>query len=135
MSVVSEWELLLMPIYEYRCKDCGKVSEFQMKMSDPNPEICPTCGRPALHKIMSLPSFQLKGGGWYSDAYDGKSNKAGSKGDESPNSEAAPVPAPAAPPASTMPAAPAVASSSTSTTASSPAPSSGPSIPSRAAKS
>ncbi len=72
-----------MPIYEFRCKDCGKVSEFQMKMSDPNPQNCPTCGEPSLSKIMSLPSFQLKGGGWYSEGYDGRSNKASA----SPNSE------------------------------------------------
>ena len=67
-----------MPIYEFRCKECSKVAEFQMKMSDPNPRTCPTCGQQGLSKIMSLPSFQLKGGGWYSDAYDGKSNKAAS---------------------------------------------------------
>ncbi|RYZ59646.1 MAG: zinc ribbon domain-containing protein [Proteobacteria bacterium] len=111
-----------MPIYEFRCKDCGNVSEFQMKMSDPNPEVCPTCGHPALTKIMSLPSFQLKGGGWYSDAYDGKSNKAGSsKGAESPNSEAAPAPAAAAPAATPAApsAAPAAGSGSSSSSSSS----------------
>ncbi|MES2744309.1 MAG: zinc ribbon domain-containing protein [Bdellovibrionota bacterium] len=88
-----------MPIYEYRCKDCGNVSEFQMKMSDPHPSTCPTCGHNTLSKIMSLPSFQLKGGGWYSDAYDGKSNKAasGPKGEGSDSSSAsAPAAAPAA---------------------------------------
>lgn len=67
-----------MPIYEFRCKDCGKVSEFQMKMSDPNPQTCPTCGEHSLSKIMSLPSFQLKGGGWYAEGYDSKSNKSAS---------------------------------------------------------
>ncbi len=82
-----------MPIYEFRCKDCGKVSEFQMKMSDPNPQNCPTCGEPSLTKIMSLPSFQLKGGGWYSEGYDGRSNKASaspkSEGSESSGSKEA----------------------------------------------
>jgi len=121
-----------MPIYEFRCKDCGKVSEFQMKMSDPNPQICPTCGHPALAKIMSLPSFQLKGGGWYSDAYDGKSNKAGSKGAESPNGDAA---AAADVPAAASAATSTPAAVSSTSTASGPATSSGPSTPSKTAKS
>lgn len=96
-----------MPIYEFRCKECGKVSEFQMKMSDPNPQTCPTCGEQGLSKIMSMPSFQLKGGGWYSDAYDGKSNKVasspkseGSEPSSSKPAEAPSSPAPAAAPAS-----------------------------------
>jgi putative FmdB family regulatory protein len=97
-----------MPIYEYRCKDCGNVAEFQMKFSDPHPQTCPTCGHNALSKIMSLPSFQLKGGGWYADAYDGKSNKAAS----SPKSES-----------SDSAAASGSASSSTSPSAASSAPS------------
>ncbi|MBC7530609.1 MAG: zinc ribbon domain-containing protein [Oligoflexus sp.] len=116
-----------MPIYEYRCKDCGKVSEFQMKMSDPNPDVCPTCGNPSLSKIMSLPSFQLKGGGWYSDAYDGKSNKTSNKGAESPSSDAVPAAAPAA--AGATPAAAPAAAASPAPAASS-APSSGSSTPS-----
>ena len=105
-----------MPIYEYRCKDCGKVSEFQMKMSDPNPEACPSCGHAALSKIMSLPSFQLKGGGWYSDAYDGKSNKSTSApADTSGTTDGKSAAAPGAtPPSSPAAAAPAPASPSTS---------------------
>ncbi|RZA25553.1 MAG: zinc ribbon domain-containing protein [Proteobacteria bacterium] len=108
-----------MPIYEYRCKDCGNVSEFQMKMSDPHPSTCPTCGHNTLSKIMSLPSFQLKGGGWYSDAYDGKSNKAAS-GPKAEGSDSSTSSAPAASsggdsssaPAASSPAAPASASAS-----------------------
>ncbi len=80
-----------MPIYEFRCEACGKIAEFHMKLSDPYPTDCPTCSQPQLKKIMSLPSFQLKGGGWYSDAYDGKSNKrstpSASEGGESKSSD------------------------------------------------
>ncbi|WP_141732028.1 FmdB family zinc ribbon protein [Oligoflexus tunisiensis] len=64
-----------MPLYEFRCGECAKISEFQLKMSDPSPTTCPVCGQGTLTKIMSLPAFQLKGSGWYKDAYDGKSNK------------------------------------------------------------
>ncbi len=65
-----------MPIYEYKCKTCGHLHEFIMKMSDPHPEECPGCGQQqSLVKQMSQAAFQLKGGGWYNEAYDGKSNR------------------------------------------------------------
>jgi putative FmdB family regulatory protein len=88
-----------MPLYEFRCGECAKVSEFQLKMSDPSPTTCPVCGKGTLTKIMSLPAFQLKGSGWYKDAYDGKSNKkpestSSSSGESS--SSATPAPAAAA---------------------------------------
>ncbi|MBC7660973.1 MAG: zinc ribbon domain-containing protein [Chitinophagaceae bacterium] len=106
-----------MPIYEFRCKDCGQVSEFQMKMSDPNPTTCPTCGHlGALSKIMSLPSFQLKGGGWYSDAYDGKSNKPGTP--SAPSSEPGAAPAPSAAPAAPAAASPTPAAAPSTATSS-----------------
>lgn len=83
-----------MPIYEYRCNDCGKIAEFQMKLADPHPVDCPACGHAALKKIMSLPAFQLKGGGWYADAYDGKSNKKGDSPDSSSKTDSTPAPSP-----------------------------------------
>lgn len=65
-----------MPLYEYRCSECGQVSEFRMKMSDPNPEVCPSCGSSSpLSKLISQTAFHLKGGGWYSEGYTGPSNK------------------------------------------------------------
>jgi putative FmdB family regulatory protein len=96
-----------MPIYEYRCNDCGKIAEFQMKISDPHPQDCPACGHAALRKIMSLPAFQLKGGGWYAEGYDGKSNK---KADSSSATESKAADSKASEPAA--PAAPAASSSS-----------------------
>ena len=97
-----------MPLYEFRCGECAKVSEFQLKMSDPSPTTCPVCGKGTLTKIMSLPAFQLKGSGWYKDAYDGKSNKkpeasAPSTGESSSTSTAAAPAAPAPAPTPSTP--------------------------------
>ena len=61
-----------MPIYEFECGSCGAVNEFTMKFSDPNPENCPECGKGPMQKLISRSAFQLKGGGWYTDAYDTK---------------------------------------------------------------
>lgn len=54
-----------MPIYEYRCKSCGHDVEALQKVSDPPLKKCPDCGKRTLVRLMSAPSFRLKGGGWY----------------------------------------------------------------------
>ncbi|BHH84131.1 FmdB family zinc ribbon protein [Desulforhopalus sp. 52FAK] len=57
-----------MPVYEYECKACEKVFEIQQKMADNPLTECPECKGP-IAKLMSMSSFQLKGGGWYADGY------------------------------------------------------------------
>jgi putative FmdB family regulatory protein len=57
------------PIYEYVCEDCGRLTEVMQRMTDPAPAACPECGAAKLARIVSRTSFQLKGGGWYSDLY------------------------------------------------------------------
>jgi putative FmdB family regulatory protein len=43
-----------MPIYEYKCKDCGKVSEFLVGVGKEQPEIkCSFCKSKNLDKIIS----------------------------------------------------------------------------------
>jgi putative FmdB family regulatory protein len=63
-----------MPIYEYICFICINEFEKIVGLNEKAPT-CPICDSPVAKKI-SLTSFRLKGGGWYSDAYSGKSNKA-----------------------------------------------------------
>ncbi len=57
-----------MPVYEYECEDCEKVIEVQQRMADAPLTMCPEC-QGAVKKVMSMSSFQLKGGGWYADGY------------------------------------------------------------------
>jgi len=54
-----------MPIYEYRCAECGHELEKLQKISDAPLTDCPACGKPALQKLVSAAGFRLKGGGWY----------------------------------------------------------------------
>jgi len=59
-----------MPLFDYGCTACGHVEEVLQKRTDPAPATCPKCGAEGtMTKEMSLPSFQLKGGGWYKDLY------------------------------------------------------------------
>ncbi|GAB4344849.1 MAG: zinc ribbon domain-containing protein [Desulfobulbaceae bacterium] len=68
-----------MPIYEYECKSCEKVFEVQQRMSDDPLTTCPEC-QGEVRKLVSMSSFQLKGGGWYADGYSGPSNGKGKNG-------------------------------------------------------
>lgn len=59
-----------MPVYEYECDACQKVFELQQRISDKALTVCPQCGG-SVRKLISRSSFQLKGGGWYTDGYSG----------------------------------------------------------------
>ena len=55
----------LMPIYEYRCDNCGHELESIQKVSDDPLKTCPVCEQGTLRKKISASGFRLKGGGWY----------------------------------------------------------------------
>jgi putative FmdB family regulatory protein len=57
-----------MPIYEYRCLDCGHEFERMQKFSDPPVDKCPTCPG-TVQKLISRSAFHLKGNGWYVTDY------------------------------------------------------------------
>ncbi|MBU4426201.1 MAG: zinc ribbon domain-containing protein [Proteobacteria bacterium] len=50
-----------MPIYEYRCKSCGGVTEFLVGVGEDIAITCSHCGSLDMEKIMSAASF-LDGG-------------------------------------------------------------------------
>ncbi len=60
-----------MPIYEYRCKTCGELTEVMLKISDSQPTKCERCGG-KLERQISNTTFILKGSGWYATDYGAK---------------------------------------------------------------
>ena len=72
-----------MPVYEYRCNACGHEFERTQRMSDEPVKVCPECNEVKVERLISLTSFHLKGGGWYSDLY------SSSKGGNATKKEAA----------------------------------------------
>ncbi|MBL4671745.1 MAG: zinc ribbon domain-containing protein [Arenicella sp.] len=54
-----------MPIYQYKCTDCGQGLEALQKMSDAKLVDCPECNTPTLKKQLTAAVFKLKGTGWY----------------------------------------------------------------------
>ena len=67
-----------MPIYAYKCADCGHEKEVLQKISDAPLTDCPSCGHPSLAKMVTAAGFQLKGSGWY--ATDFRNKDSGGKG-------------------------------------------------------
>ncbi len=92
-----------MPIYAYRCDECGFTKDVLQKISDPVLTACPSCGKDAFKKQVTAAGFQLKGTGWYvTDFRGGKAPATGTAaGAAAPAaaSDSAGTPAPAPAPA------------------------------------
>ncbi len=97
-----------MPIYAFQCGQCGHQFDRLQRLSDPDPDTCPSCSAQAIRRQLTAPQFRLAGGGWYETDFkkegDKKRNLADSGGSESGKSEAAPATSSPATPAPTTPA-------------------------------
>lgn len=82
-----------MPIYEYRCPDCGHEFEIMQRMSDDPVRVCPECSAENVSKLISRTSFVLKGGGWYKDHYGLKGGGSGSAAAEGAGASTSDAPA------------------------------------------
>jgi len=51
-----------MPIYEYKCRECGREYEELVSSADQLPP-CPQCGSVKVDKLMSACAIQGEGGG------------------------------------------------------------------------
>jgi putative FmdB family regulatory protein len=99
-----------LPLYEYRCTQCGHHFEkIQSFSSEPDTE-CPKC-QGALERPLTAPAFQFKGAGWYVNDYAGKGKSADTSSssdkpaDAAPAADAKPAPAAESKPAAAEPAA------------------------------
>jgi putative FmdB family regulatory protein len=77
-----------MPIYEYRCSECGFQSEYLQKVSEPPLSVCPSCGKATFQKLLSAAGFQLKGSGWYATDFRNSGSKTAKSGDSKPGGTA-----------------------------------------------
>ena len=60
-----------MPLYEYKCLKCGRNTEKIENVSGPHLKKCPHCGG-KVEAVITAPSIQFKGAGWYVTDYGGK---------------------------------------------------------------
>ena len=78
-----------MPLYEYRCKQCGHQFEKIQSFSAPEEKECPVC-KGEVERLISAPAIQFKGAGWYVNDYAAKGKGSSAKSsDASGNDKAA----------------------------------------------
>jgi putative FmdB family regulatory protein len=105
-----------MPVYAYKCRDCGTPLEAHQEFSDAALTVCPTCGG-TLRKQYGSIGVTFNGSGFYrtdsrggekkpaetgtgASADSGASAPAKTDGGSTPKTESKPAPKPAAAPAS-----------------------------------
>jgi putative FmdB family regulatory protein len=103
-----------MPIYAYRCADCGHAKDVLQKLADAPLTDCPACGKPRFEKQLTAAGFQLKGSGWYATDFRNGNTGAEKKpaagdADGAKTADATPAAAPAGAPAPASASAPAPA--------------------------
>ena len=67
-----------MPLYAYRCTQCGHRFEKIQKFSSPQELVCPQC-HGALERPLTAPRLNFKGAGWYVNDYAAKSSAPASE--------------------------------------------------------
>ena len=75
------------PIYEYRCLECGFQDEFLQKVTEPLMTVCPSCGKESFRKLLSFAGIHLKGSGWYATDFKGSGAKPAKSGDAKPEAK------------------------------------------------
>ena len=79
-----------LPLYEYRCKQCGHQFEKIQSFSAPEEKECPVC-HGEVERLISAPAIQFKGAGWYVNDYAAKGSKTASKSGDSGSSSDKPA--------------------------------------------
>lgn len=64
-----------MPLYVYRCDECGRVREYLLSADKDIKVDCPAGCVVPMHKMVTSGTFQLKGHGFHQNDY----GKTGSK--------------------------------------------------------
>jgi len=78
-----------MPLYSYRCKNCGVQIERRQGFNDPQLKKCPECGENELRKVFSPVGILFKGPGFYStdNRSDSRANGKSKKPEKSETKE------------------------------------------------
>lgn len=81
-----------MPIYTYRCENCGVQFDRQQSYQDAPLKVCPECRKKALKKVIAPVGIVFKGSGFYSTDHRSSSGSStrSSRKDESKKDESKP---------------------------------------------
>lgn len=79
-----------MPVYTYRCENCGIQFDQTQKFSDPALTKCPECGKKSLKKVYTPVGIVFKGSGFYATDHrspSGGTHSSSPKHEESKSAE------------------------------------------------
>jgi putative FmdB family regulatory protein len=79
-----------MPVYTYRCENCGVQFERQQSFSDQPLTRCPECNKKTLRKVYTPVGIVFKGSGFYATDHrspSGQARERGEKGEKSGDSK------------------------------------------------
>lgn len=89
-----------MPVYAYRCENCGVRFERKQSFNEATLTICPECNKKSLKKVYAPVGVVFKGSGWYATDHRSPSGSSRSAKPESAASTSETTPAAPAAPAS-----------------------------------
>jgi putative FmdB family regulatory protein len=70
-----------MPVYEYRCKDCGRTHEIEHGFNDERPTKCPSCAG-HLVRVFHPVGVVFKGSGFHKTDYTSSGLRKGAGGSD-----------------------------------------------------
>ena len=77
-----------MPLYDYKCAQCGKVTEVRHGFDEPWHAPCPSCGG-SLTRVFNPAPIVFKGSGFYVTDSRGSSKSTPAKSDDTSQSKPA----------------------------------------------
>jgi putative FmdB family regulatory protein len=80
-----------MPVYTYRCDNCGVQFEQSQKFSDTPLTRCPECGKKTLKKVYTPVGIVFKGSGFYATDHRSPSGQTRTSGTNSSSGESKPT--------------------------------------------
>ncbi len=76
-----------MPVYTYRCDNCGVQFEKQQSFSEQSLVRCPECGKKALKKVYQPVGIVFKGSGFYATDHHSPSGQSSNKEEKKESGE------------------------------------------------
>lgn len=65
LSILKLFEVKEMPLYTYRCQNCGSVFDHQQRMTDPALNECIVCQSNGVRRLVKNVGIVFKGSGFY----------------------------------------------------------------------
>ena len=78
---------ITLPLYPYRCTQCGHRFEKIQHFNSEREKVCPQCGG-VLERILAAPGLSFKGAGWYVNDYAAKGSSSSRDSDSKAESKA-----------------------------------------------